>query len=133
MSTGLFYEEEEVIKNKKQIELTVPERFGMFTAKGNAKIRNYAETLVKNVKEVKGDKTKLLKEFKKYFKKYKKLAKDYSNNEFAEAGDTDVREQVWWFAKKLGKCFNLSYDEVDSMWNEADREILETIKKKKIA
>lgn len=78
----------------KEITVTAPVHFGMFSSEGNRRLRNYADTLMRNVEAGKPADNEVL----KYLKKYHRLC---AHPKFGEADDTMVREIVRGFAEEI--------------------------------
>lgn len=97
--------------------LTAPKRWGMFTAQGNSRMRAKALSLIKKLEKAEGYSDKV-KAFEQYFKAYRKACNSDSEV-MAEAGDTSVRESVWWFALQAGKAVDVSESTLDDLWEEA--------------
>jgi len=115
---ALTYTETVHTTNTTKVEciITADSRWGMFTAQGNSRMKAKATALVKNVEKAGDSYSKKVAAFEKYFKSYRKACA--SNSEvMAEAGDTSVREHVWYFALMVGKAVDVSENTLDDIWD----------------
>lgn len=112
MNTGMFLTVSKEIRETKKVELKIPKEWGMFTSQGNRSLRLKAERLVAKIKDEK-DFTKRLRAITLFFKSYRKMS---DSKNMGEADDTAVRELVYDFALKLGKCVGISSYTIDDIW-----------------
>ena len=84
-----------------------------FSSKTNTSLRKKAETLIKRVQV--DDPKKQLKAIQMFFNGYSKMCQKEGHIK-AGCSDTMVRETVWDFGLKVGKELNLSYDQIDAVW-----------------
>ena len=89
--------------------MNIPKEWGMFSGKGNYRIKQLAESFARKVEQ--SDKIyKKVITLEEYILSYRNV----SNNEnYAEASDTDVRERVYWFAKEIMQ----NHEIVDYIWD----------------
>lgn len=102
---------------RREVTLLVPNGWGMFTAQGNSRMKAKANSMVKKLEKAKSYSDKV-KAFEQYFKAYRSACNSTSEV-MSEAGDTDVREQVWWFAVQAGKAVDVSENTLDDLWEDA--------------
>lgn len=93
----------------------VPTSWGMFSSAGNRVITNYAKALMGDLHKAQGIEKKQESAFLKYFTKYHKLA--WQSRTHGEAGDTDVREQVWGWAESVARELGFDTYILDKLWD----------------
>lgn len=96
-------------------ELRVPndDTWGMFTSAGNRSITKKAQGLLRKLESQ--DKTSQhTKSLLAFLRSYRSMERTES---YGEAGDTDVREQVWDFFKKACLCVRV---DADSLWEASE-------------
>jgi len=96
--------------------LTAPKEWGMYSPQGNNNMKKKAESLVKNLEKADSYSNKI-KAFEKYYKAYNKACNSQSKV-MAEAGDTEVRECVWFFSLKAGKAVGVNEGTLDDLWEQ---------------
>ncbi len=107
VSFGQFYEDSG--------RISIPESFGMFSKAGNNILILRARKLVERMEAA----PKAWRDtFLLYFKEYTRLSNKYDHKSaHGEMSDTAVREAVCDFALRLGKEYDLAYDNLDGVWN----------------
>lgn len=121
---SLTYEESKTVTEER--ELSVPDRWGMFSDQGNRRLKEIAEEAIEEVEEAIS-----LKEEREaivtYVYKWRKAA---TYDTYVEASDTAVRERVYSFAEKLMKASGLSdFGTADEIWSDS-RERFKEYKKR---
>lgn len=97
---------------EKTMRLVIPKDWEMFTSGGNRSLRLKAEKLVEKVSK-ETDTLKRLKHFANFWKSYRTMS---SSKTMAEADDTAVREIVWDFSRRVGKCFGIDEHTLNTLW-----------------
>lgn len=90
-------------------ELRIPEDWGMFTKQGNKSLEKKAELLVKKIEENKDYEESIF----SFLRSFRRM---HTSKNMSEASDTEVREQVWSFLKKVCSAINISEDIADYFW-----------------
>jgi len=93
--------------------MLIPTDWGMFTRPGNRAITKRVHTLIIKLETKCMTFEKKRSAFRTFFKGFTKM-EDSKN--YGEAGDTDVRDQVWSYAVQLGNKHHVSYDTLDELW-----------------
>ena len=113
MKTGLTYTETIRVRPRVvQKELTINDEWGMFSGKGNERLKENAIQLINDLKKSPNYLSRM-QCFKDYYKRWRKIGEE---KDFQEANDTAVREEVYYFSVKAGKCFNIDDIDLDKVW-----------------
>jgi hypothetical protein len=96
---ALTYKLRTVRQETREVELSAPTDWSMYTPAGNRRLTGYAETVIRKMEKA-DDPSKVVHAQVESF--YRKVRKLYDDDRFSEAGDTAVREVVRGFGKR---CF----------------------------
>lgn len=91
----------------------ITETWGMYSKKGNESITNKFNVLLRRLNKPEIKHVKRIEAFSLLFKSFTKMENTKS---YSEAGDTDVRDQVWSAAVTLGKKYDIGFSTLDQLW-----------------
>jgi len=112
-----------------QINIKIDNDFSCYSAPANRQLANHAKTFLKKVNnaiEKHNDSGKsdylaatVCNSFEKsmaaYIRSYNRACKTQTGR-LGGAGDTAVREVIWWYCCKIGKAVGYSESELDDIW-----------------
>lgn len=99
--TGIYYNQDVISRKTEKKELIIPNSWGMYTSKGNNRLKQFAKQLIIDLQNSTSG-LDALKALMKYYKRWRRL---HSTKTMGESGDTAVRECVADFGMKAAKAF----------------------------
>lgn len=116
---ALTYKKRKIVQPEKYIieerELKAPTDWSMYTTKGNKSLQNKAEKLLEKVEKTDST-SKRIEAMLSFLRSYRRMEKTKT---IREAGDTAVRECVWYFFRKVCEVLNIK-DSADDLWEARD-------------
>lgn len=101
----------------KEVAVSVPEDWGMFSAAGNQSLRNKALRLIAEVEVAGPNMTALTRAFAKFYRGWRSL---HYTKTMEESADTAVRTQVRGFSARVAEAIGWDEGILDKIWDSAD-------------